>query len=160
MNWIIRNEWDAFKKWASWDMIKALISGMLPLIVFFYFYIQWMNLVSPLMEEYSKAMDTAKTLALSQHDAIMTLCLLAGFIAPLLLALPIMNFGLWLGKATRFYRDDKTIRVTWDDKEYDVRNMPDVERKQISDLLFKYKSKLELRKENLQSKNWFWRNFG
>ena len=150
---------EELKKEFTRDYIKGLISAVLPLIGFFYLYMQWINLVNPIMQEYSKATSKAIDVATTQHDAIISLCLVAGFVAPIFLAFPILSFGLWVGRVTKFYRDDKTRYFWWDNKYYNVRDMPEVERKQVSDLLSNYKSKTQLRKEKLTNESWLRRNF-
>ena len=137
------------------DNIKAIISGILPLIGFFYLYLQWMNLVSPILNEYS-AIDGS---TMNQHTLIIYLCIVAGFIAPLWFAFPSLSFGLWLGKALKFYRDNKTKYLWFDDHNYMIRDMPEQERKQVADLLSNYKSKTQLRKEKLTNESWLRRNF-
>ena len=153
MNQDMKNSWNDLKKEITWDWTKGLISGVLPLGGFFYLYTQWINLVTPILNEY------AAIPSLNQHTAIIYLCVLAGFVGPLFFSFPILSFGLWVGKATKFYRDDKTKYVWWDDVYYMVRDMPENERKQIASLLSNYKSKTQLRKEKLANRSWLVRNF-
>ena len=157
MTW--KEDWKDFKKELTWNNIKVLISGGLPLVGFFYLYTQWINLVSPILNEYAKITDQVTGAASSQHNLILYLCLVAGFVGPLFLSFPILLFGTWLGKVTKFYRDDKTRYLWWDDKYYFVRDMPEEKRKQIEDILSNYKSKTQLRKERFANESWLKRNF-
>ena len=159
MNKEATEAWIDFKKEMTWNNIKCIISGVLPLIGFFYLWSIWGNLVSPIMNEYSNATNKVASLATTQHDAIISLCLVAGFVAPIFLAFPILSFGLWVGRITKFYRDDKTRYFWWDNKYYNVRDMPEQERSKVADLLSNYKSKTQLRKEKLTNESWLRRNF-
>ena len=155
MNPKIKKDWESFKKWATWDQIKALISGALSLAGFFYLDIQWMNLVSPILNKHTNSINTPIT----PEQTVISLCLLFGFIGPLFLAFPILQFGLWLGKATKFYKDDRTRYIYFDDVSYLVADMPQDQREKIKEILASYKSKAQLRKEGLANKSWFRRNF-
>lgn len=150
--------WLDFRKQMTWNNIKGLISGVLPLCGYMYLYSQWIKLVGPLLDEFSKSSkDTVVTV--SQHDALLSLCVLIGFVAPLFLCFPVMSFGFWLGRITKFYIDKKTIYLTFDDTSYYLRDMSQEQRDKIAEILCNYKSKLQLRKEERANWSWLRRNF-
>lgn len=149
--------WIEFRKQCTWNTFRGLLSGVLPLIAWMYLYTKWMNLVNPLMEQIGKSSNGINVM--SQHDAVLSLCVLIGFIAPLFFAFPVMSGGFWLGRVTKFYTDNKTIHVWWDNVDYFVRDMPEEDRQKIASILSAYKSKLQLRKESRANWSWFRRNF-
>lgn len=139
----------------QWNGFKALISMVLPIIGFFYLYKKWMLLIEPLMNEYSKK-DIS---GLTQHDALLSLCLIIAYVAPIFLVFPTYEFGFRIGLLTKFFHDTKTRRLFWDQKDYFVRDMSEEDRNQITKILSKYKSKLQLKKERLETASWLKRNF-
>lgn len=149
--------WLEFKKKMTWNDIKALACGILPITGYLYLYTKWMKLVSPLLDEYSKSSNIAITI--SQHDAILSLCVLIGFISPIFIIFPIMELGFWFGRATRIYKDTKTRSLMFDNVSYLVSDMPQVQRDKINEILLPYKSKLQLKKERLANQSWLRRNF-
>lgn len=149
--------WLDFRKQMNWNTIKGLISGVLPIAIYMYLYSGWMKLVSPLMDQYIKSHDGIDTM--TQHDAVLSLCILIGFIGPLFFIFPLMSGGFWLGRVTKFYTDNKTVKVWWDDVDYYVRDLPQDQRDKIKEILTPYKSKLQLRKEERANWSWFRRNF-
>ena len=149
MTW--KEDWQSLKKELTWNNIKIVISAGLPLGTYLYGYTFWMKFVSPFMQEYSKTTNL--------HDATLTLFATISFIAPLGLLFAVSNFGLYIGYITKFYRSDKTRRLTFDDKEYFIMDMPDDQREQIKQILSIYKSKLQIRKEAKANQSWFRRNF-
>jgi hypothetical protein len=153
----LRSSWIEFRKECTWNNFKGFACGVLPLTGWMYLYTQWMKLVNPLLDEYSKSSNNV--VVVTQHDAILSLCVLIGFVAPLFISFPVMSFGFWFGRVTKLYVDNKTRSVWWDDKTYLVRDMPDEDRQKIASILFPYKSKLQLQKEKKANQSWFRRNF-
>lgn len=151
MNQEIKNSWNEFKKGITWNNIKMLISGGLPLGLYLYGYTFWMKYFSAFMLEYSKATTI--------HDSAIALAFSITFIAPLALLFAITNLGFYIGYITKFYRDDKTLRLRFDEVEYNIKDMSQTERDSIKNILSTYKSKLQLKKERLANKSWLRRNF-
>lgn len=149
--------WLDFKKQCNWNNFKGLISGVLPLVGFMYLFSGWMKLVSPLMDQYIKSHNGIDTM--SQHDAVLALCVLIGFIGPLFFAFPILSAGFWLGRVTKFYKDNKTIYLEFDTIHYYLRDLSEEQRDRIKEILTPYKSKLQLRKESRAHLSWFRRTF-
>jgi hypothetical protein len=147
---------EEFKKEFTWNNTKIWISAFIPMSIGGWLYVQWFNLLIPIINHYIGSIATPGT----QEQAIILSCLIMGLVFPMWgLFLWPMEFGLWLGKVTRFYRYDKTRSVWWDDVTYSVKNMPQEQRDQIKQILYPYKSKVQLRKEKLANKSWLRRTF-
>jgi len=147
---------EEFKKEITWNNVKIGISALLPMSIGGWLYVQWINVITPIMNHYSDSIKTPVT----PEQAVISLCLIMGLIFPIwILLLWTCYGGLWLGRVTKFYRDDRTRSVWWDDVTYSVRDMPQEQRDQIKQILSPYKSKVQLRKEKLANKSWFRRNF-
>ena len=126
------NSWKDVKKDLTWNNIKIIIcSAVFPTIIL-YGWTFWAKVVNPLMLKYQ----APKT----QEEAILSLCVIAGFVAPVFFAIPASSFGLWIGKVLRVYQvDNSTRRVWWEGKTYFVRDMPQEERDKITELVSQYR---------------------
>lgn len=146
------------QKYVTANNIKIGICGLIPVGIGAWLYIQWLNTLTPIMNHFSSSIQNPPT----TEQAVMTICLVCGLVLPLYpLLLWTLRGGLWLGKATRFYRDDyKTRWVYFDDVSYYIKDMSGDQRDKIKEILSSFKSKNQLRKEKLQTKSWVWRNFG
>lgn len=145
MNPQVKKEWDDLKKVMTWENFKALIPALLLLSGFFYLYTRWMKLVTPLLDEYSKAINSM--VPISQHDALLSLCVLIGFVAPLFFCFPVMSFSFWLSRTLKLYNDDKTRYLFFDDVGYYIKDLPQDQRDKIKEIVANYKSKEQLRRE-------------
>ena len=154
MTW--KEDWEDFKKDLTWNNIKIVISAGIPMIIGAVIFIKWINILTPIMNNYTSSLGTPVTI----DQAVISLCLIMGIIFPLWpLFLWSSSGGMLLGKALKFFKDDKTRRIWWDDKWYSVRDMPEDERKKIESILTPYKSKVQLRKESKANQSWLRRNF-
>lgn len=144
MNQSLKDGWVDFKKDLTWNNIKIVISAVIPMLIGAWLFVQWINLLNPIMDHYTSNAATPVSL----EHAIISLCLVMGVIFPIWpLFLWSSYGGMYLGRITKFYIDDKTRRLVWDDKEYFVRDMPQDIREKIALLLSPYKSKIQLQKE-------------
>lgn len=152
MNQALKESWNDFKKDITWNNFKILVSGLIPMIFYMYLWTYWFQyLIELLTHKYDKP----KTI----EEAIITLCILCGMLAPIFFAIWFAQLGFWIGKVTKFFRDDKNRSIWWDDVTYFVRDMPQDQRDKIKEILSPYKSKLQLKKEKLANKSWLRRNF-
>lgn len=155
MNQALKQNWNEFKKELTWNNTKIMICGLLPLSLYMYGWTFWLHKLTELLTNpiYSSPKETP-------DQAVMALCIACGIIAPLWLAMYLPQLGFWLGKVTRFYKEDnKTRIILFDDIGYSIKNMPQDQREKIKEILSPYKSKLQLKKERLESKSWLRRNF-
>lgn len=143
--------WKDFRKNMTWNEIKMYVCSSILPGLFLYGYTFWIKLVDPIMDSHNNP----KT----PEESIISLCLVIGFVAPVFLMFPLLDLGYQIGRLLRFFKDDKTRTVWWDNITYFVKDMPDEERQKIAAILSPYKSKLQLRKEERAKLSWFRRNF-
>lgn len=151
----MNNTLSELKKELNWNNVKIAICGFVPMAIGGWAYVQWINLLTPIMNKFSSTIGTIAT----PEQAIISLCLVMGLVFPIWpLLLWTCYGGLWLGKVTRFFKDSKTKYLMFDDVSYLIKDMPEEEREQIKQILSSYKSKRQIRKEKLANKSWIWRN--
>ena len=154
MNQQLKDSWNEFKKELTWNNTKIMICIGLPTLICLYGWTFWFHKLALLLD--SKPYHNPVT----PDQAIISLCIVAGMIAPLWFISTVvpMAFG-WLGKVTRFFIDNKTRRLWWDDITYFTRDMPQDQRDKIKEILLPYKSKEQLRKERRANQSWLRRTF-
>lgn len=136
---------------ATWNYLKMGICATIPALLMFYGWDLWINAVSPLVDKFNNP----KT----PEQAVLYLCIVAGFIAPIFFIFPASRFGLWLGKVLGIFKDSKTQYLVFDDVSYFVGHMTERQREEIKELLEGYRSKTQLRKDAKKNQSWFRRNF-
>ena len=138
----LKQDWESFKKELTPNNIKIAISGFIPLSLGFYGCLLWLQLINPLLEQYSNPT--------TEQGELITLCIIIAFVAPVWpLTIWSANLGLWLGKVTKFYKYDKTRKIYFDDIYYDTKEMPQDQRDKIKEILSPYRrfnTKKEARK--------------
>lgn len=150
MNQTMKESWEDFKKELTWNNIKICISAGIPMMIGAWFYIQWLNILRPIAEQYT----LNDKVPMSQEHAIISLCIIMAYIMPVWpLFLWSSYGGMELGKIIKFFRDDKTRRVWWDNKYYFVRDMPKESREQVAKILEPFKTKEQKRRDSKQQKN-------
>lgn len=153
MNQSLKESWEEFKKELTWNNTKIMICVGLPTLLYLYGWTFWLKKLTELLT--SPAYKDPKT----PDQAFVSLCIALGIITPLWLAMYIPSFGAWLGKVTKFFIDNKTRWLVFDDVGYMIRDMPQEQRDKIAEILSSYKSKIQLKKERLANKSWLRRTF-
>ena len=151
MNTGLKESWIDFKKEMSWNNLKIFICMSIPMGLYLYGYTFWIKAVDPLMR--------ANANPQTPEQVLLSLCVIIGFVGPIFLLFPAFQLGYAIGRSLKIFTDNKNRTVWWDDITYLVRDMPDEERQKIANLLFPYKSKLQLQKEKKANQSWFRRNF-
>ena len=152
MNPKVKKDWEEFKKELTWNNFKIIICTLIPAFLYLYCWIYWYDYLGEILKN---KYNHPKTL----EEAAITLCILCGMLAPVFFAIWFARLGYWIGKITKFFRDDKTYSLIFDDVSYFIRDMPEEQRQQIKELLSGYKSKLQKRKEAKANQSWLRRNF-
>lgn len=152
----IKDSWNEFKKEITLNNFKIVLSATIPMICGGWIYVKWLNLLTPIMKQYEDSI----TVTATPEQAVILISMALALILPIF---PLFSWtssaGMYLGRITKFFRDDKSRSLWFDDKYYSVKDMPEGQREKLKELLAPYKSKLQLRKEARANLSWFKRNF-
>lgn len=138
----LKKDWTEFKKELTWNHVKMGISVLLPLLLVIYAWTYWCNIITNILN-----IDSVIINPTIESEVVM-LCLTIGLLTPLYFGIFwSMDFGLWVGRITHFYKRPLTNFLIFDDVSYSLGKMPVEQREKLKEIIASYKSKEQLRKE-------------